>query len=174
MDKIKERLSSIVDDEITVDDIVKYIIDNFNNEPIVFEEEYSDKMNYMKIMLGTLGKIKGLKDTSIKVMIAIAEYLPFITSNDLALPPALLLNKLRVSSNWDMKEYYAEITGLNIRTVERAFKDLLEANILFQLPTTLKRNTIYYVNPKYILRGVDKAQNILIKNITCIFNNVDK
>lgn len=162
---------------IDTEKLIEEIITSYKSKELKINLEETKlavmgKPNYWKVMINNISHIKGISSTSNVVYYAICSDLPYITSSDLSLHKGVLLKRIQVIANSTYKLELSKRCGITVKSVERCIQELTKCELLLRLNANL-RTGIYYVNPKYILRGVDDAQNELIKELVILYNGED-
>lgn len=168
---------SVFNDEgigLDTEKLIEQIVMAYKSEKLGFKFEETKlasmgKPNYWKVMINAISYIKGLSATANVVYYAICSDLPYITSSDLELHRGVLLKRIQVIANAPYKLELSKRCGITVKSVERCIQELTKCELLLRLNTNL-RTGIYYVNPKYVLRGVDDAQHELIKELVILYN----
>jgi hypothetical protein len=154
-----------MDSRKIIEDIISAYVSDSNNISV----NYNTKPNYYKVMSDIIGHIKHLSKPANVLYYAICSDLPYITLNDIYAKDESLLKRIQVSFFSDYKEELSRRCEISVKTIDRCIADLVKADLLIKRNPNV-RNGIYYVNPKYILKGVDAAQKELIKELVILYN----
>ena len=155
---------------IDTKELIDYVVEKYKrNGNLEVELKCDSKPSYYKVMSNIIGHIKHLSGSANVLYYAICTDLPYITAQDIYNQRDVLLRRIQVLFNSEYKAHISKKCGLGIKTIDRCISDLVKADLLIKQNLN-SRNGVYYVNPKYMLKGVDAAQRELIKDLVVHYN----